>query len=188
MTTTEAKTIFEQASQLLKNNPDDDKIQRDAIGLFLVAIDKAGGSFPEADAEIAWLYFSLRDEFNARRYADYALNSDPNLFIARYVKFGYAFKDLPGFFAKIKFQSERKELLLIFENMCKQGVSSEDFVLYANLLMTLSDKAESIGAFSARGVYETITSVPINKLAYENDDDKANVEKIRLIAQGRLRI
>lgn len=184
----EARAILKQASQLEKSNPDDKKTQRDVVGLLLVAIDKAGGSFPEAEAELAWMYFKLRDEFKAIKYADRALASDPNLFIAQYVKLVYVAVKLPGFFAELKFKNERKKLLQIFENLCKKGISSKDFVSYANVLMEINDESFSKSAFSAKYIYETIASVPIDKVVYESDSDKTEVEQVRLIAQGRSKI
>jgi len=181
----EARAIFEQAVELFESNPDDQKTRRDVVGLLLVAIDKADGSYPEAEAEAAWKYLLLRDVSKARLHADLALKSDPTQLLAQLVKVGIAFVALPGFFANRKYRLEVRRLLHIFDTLCQTDLESKDFVRYVNLLIGFS---ETMGVSSAREVYETIAAAPIDKLVYESDGDKADVERICLIAQGRLRI
>ena len=45
MITDEARAVFEQAIELRDSNPDDKLTNLDVLGLLLVAIDKAGGSY-----------------------------------------------------------------------------------------------------------------------------------------------
>ncbi len=187
MITDEARAVFEQAIELRDSNPDDKLTNLDVLGLLLVAIDKAGGSYPEAETETAWIYLSRKNYDKARYYADSALESNPNLFRAQSVKVVLATRNLPGFFAQRKYQSEMGKLLHIFETLCNQHLKSEDFLHYTDLLTDILYLAASENSFSALAVYRTIAAAPIDRLIYESDSDKADVEQICLIAHGHVR-
>ena len=80
------------------------------------------------------------------------------------------------------------KLLHIFETLCNQHLKSEDFLHYTDLLTDILYLAASENSFSALAVYRTIAAAPIDRLIYESDSDKADVEQICLIAQGRVKI
>lgn len=183
----EAESIFKQAYEMIgKIQPKDSKAERDVAGLLLLAIKKAGGSYPLAEEQLAWVYFLLREHSRARQYAESALKAEPNSWLAQYVILGYAFAEIPGFFANGRFQKELKKLVTIFSNVCMAGITDAQFAYSTEVLMSIADIAATKGVGSMRFVYEAIASAPQDTIQKTNVQNSELAEQRRLIAQARL--
>ena len=187
MPTQEALEIYEQAVKLLRIDLKDKQAQRDGAAMLLVALEREGGTFPEAEAELASAYLGLGDEYKSKMYADRALKGDPNNFTAQFVKTVWSLSSLPGFFAKQKFKSELDRLITIFENTCRLDRSADSFIRHCQVLKKFADYATKDG-FSTPRVFVAIAGAPIDHLEYENDDQRAEVQKLKIISQGRSKV
>lgn len=183
MPTKEAQEIYEQACKLVGENREDQRAQRDGAAMLIIALKRAGGPFPEAEAELAWVYFYLDDEFKSHIHAATALKADPDQFEARFLKTAWASLSLPGFFAKRQFKSELGKLVDIYQNKCKLNRSAESFLYWSGVLMHMADIGRRNGV-STRRVFSAIDSAPIDRLTFENDEQRAEVQKLRVVAQG----
>lgn len=188
MPTKEALEIYEQAVKLVNDDLKDKQAQRDGAAMLHVALEQAGGPFPEAEAELANAYLGLRNEYESKTYADRALKADPNNFTAQYVKTVWAFSTLPGFIAGQKFKSELNKLIAIFETTCRLDRSADWFIRRSNTLKLFADLAAKEFGISTPRVFVAIAAAPIDHLEYENDEQRAEVKKLRIIAQGRSKV
>lgn len=183
----EAREVYEQAVKLVNDDPADKQALRDGAAMLLVALEQAGEPFPEAEAELARAYLYLRNEAKSTQCADLALMADPNNFTAQYVKTPWAGISLPGFFAAQKYKSEMDRLIAIFENRSKVDRSATLFLSRSRTLKRMADVAKDYGISTPR-VFHAIAKVPIDHLEYETDDQRQEVQKLRVIAQGRLKV
>ena len=187
MPTQEALEIYAQAVHLVNNDVKDKQAQRDGAAMLLVALERAGDPFPEAEAELAFAYFWLYDEYKSKMYADRALKADPNSFKAQYVKTSWSQLSAKGFFGGQKFKSELDKLITIFGNVCRLDRSAGSFLYRCRLLVVIADVAANQGVSASR-VFLAIAATPIDHLEYESDEQKMEVQRLRIIAQGRSKV
>lgn len=188
MPTAEAQEIYEQASKLVRGDVSNKRSQRDGAAMLLIALERAGGPFPDADAELAFAYFNLYNNHESMKYADRALKLDPHQFTAQWVKTCWAFSTGAGKVTNQILKSEIGKLGVIFERHCRQDTCAGLFVDRSRLLMKLADLVMDDRSMSTPELYAAIANAPIDHLDYENDDQRVEVQKLRIIAQGRMRI
>lgn len=188
MPTKEAQDIYTQASKLVREDVSDKRSQRDGAAMLLIALERAGGPFPDADAELAFAYFNLFNEHESVKYADRALKVDPHQFTAQWVKTCWAFSKRAGKVADQILKSEIGKLAGTFEKRCRQDQSADLFVDRSRLLMKLADLVMDDRSMSTPELYAAIANAPIDQFEYANDEQRDEVQTLRIIAQGRIKL
>jgi len=83
--------------------------------------------------------------------------------------------------------SEFSQLISLYQHMSKNGSTASDFIDFSQKLITLADGIYSNPKILENNIniYALVANSPINKLDFETDEEKEQIEMIQLIAEGR---
>lgn len=195
----EALDIYNEAEEILDEAGDQisSRDLRDAISLLLLAVNKAGGVYPEAHGLVAELYRDLGDPESATRHADLALAQDPELLETRWLKVRLALEDpgsidgglvgaLSGMSKKRKLNNEIERYMDLYDRLCQRGMEAWMFVYRSNSMIKLADELVQLRNPFGRKLYERVAKAPIANLTYEKEEERAEVKRVRHLAQGHV--
>jgi tetratricopeptide (TPR) repeat protein len=211
MPSQESIEIFSQAIDLMQGDADE-STYRDAVALLLMAIESAGEPFPRAHSILASLCYDLKEFEQAERHANTALNYDSSEFTAQYIKtlmaadnmtwlksplavlqagafsIGYAVTNTMT--TQSRFKKEAGQLILIFKELCSEGIDGDEFVRYSQQLKGIADwisKNKVPMKEIMQSMYAVIVNAPMDTISCDDNVTLTEVKKIRLLAQGSAR-
>jgi tetratricopeptide (TPR) repeat protein len=201
MASQESRELFEQAVQIIYEEGREVSANklRDAISLLLVAVKKAGGPFPNANAMLAESYLMMRDYDSALRYANVALSQNPRLLEAQYIKvtvaqenLGSLIGGLVGTLSKMskqqKLNNELVRYVSIYDELCAEGMPADEFVYRSKALISVADALNDIGnpAVKKVNIYGHVANARIDNLSYESEEEREAVKTVQRLAEGRM--
>jgi hypothetical protein len=166
-----------------------------------MGLSKKSGGDADAEAGLANVFYELGDFRAAKQYARMALQHDPLSVTAQLILVYVAYTEfksgpinggLLGAITSVSnwgtLKAATRTLIDIFEENCMKQVDANWFLFIGRRLINLGDHFS--GSFQIRDVrrqlYQTVAGVTDDKIIYENDDQRREVEQLQAIAAGRL--